>query len=215
LTTGVNGYTAKQWHILQFHRNFPFSIIVLLNQTIISLEVPMRPSIKQLFLVPILMLTALFLTLTACTPTAGQTVPITVTRVLPTATITPPPTELMPTSLPIPDSTTLIPPLPGMVYSTDSGLWRIGTDGQAIKLTNRRDGTLSPDGRYFLYQEDGDFWVVETTETAQPVNLTAASEREHTRAQWWPGRPGTILIGRWKLSPHRAILPTTSWQKLT
>jgi hypothetical protein len=177
----------------------------------------MRPSVKQLILNPIFTLTVLFLTMTACTPTAGQTVPITVTRVLPTATADHALPNVTATQLPleplpaevrvsVPDSTTSTPPLPGMVYRADTGLWRIDAEGEAIFLTSRLDGTLSPDSRHLLFQEDGNFWVVETAETAQPINLTATSQRQHTRAQWWPGRPGTILLGHWKDSPAPDVL---------
>lgn len=92
---------------------------------------------------------------------------------------------------PIP-SPTPVPPFPGMVYTTDEGLWRINADWQPELLFDR-PGVLEPNGRRLLYGQDGDIWLADPA-TGTNQNLTNTPDENEYDPQWRSGKNDSFLI---------------------
>lgn len=91
---------------------------------------------------------------------------------------------------PIP-SPTPVPPFPGMVYTTNEGLWRINANWQPELLFDR-PGVLEPNGRRLLYGQDGDIWVLDLT-TGNRQNVTNTPDSIECCVKWWPNKPDTFF----------------------
>jgi Tol biopolymer transport system component len=108
----------------------------------------------------------------------------------------PPPTATV-TFEPTPSSTPLIlptlPPPPGLVYSTNSGLWKVNEDGEAQQLFDDPYAVLSPDGNRVLYREAQDIWLSDLV-TEEARNLTQTPADIECCPQWWAARPDSILF---------------------
>jgi len=118
-----------------------------------------------------------------------------------------------PTLTPTREQTTALSALPpGFVFGTNTGLWKVGEDGQPRQILNRSDVVLSPDGTQALYTTpDADLWLIDLT-TGEERNLTGTPDRMECCPQWWPARPGTIIFGSWPkdtdLGPSTGFLTT-------
>lgn len=116
----------------------------------------------------------------------------------PSSTDTPIPDPTILTRTPWPPdsmpSPTPVPPFPGMVYTTDEGLWRVNAEWQPELLFNQ-PGVLEPNGRRLLVERDGDIWLVDL-DTGTQQNLTNTPDTGECCPQWWPGRPDTFLVMR-------------------
>jgi Tol biopolymer transport system component len=121
---------------------------------------------------------------------------------LPSATVTaeptlpPPPTATVaPSSTPSPSPsatpTATLPP--GLVFSSDSGLWMVSTAGEVQLLFEKQYAELSPDGNKVLYREEEDIWLADL-ETGEVRNLTQTPADDECCPQWWPARPDSILF---------------------
>lgn len=160
----------------------------------------------------ILLFTAgLIVLLAACTvtgemePASGDLFEVATVAARPSATATP---HTTPTSPPLdptvltttpwpPDpiaSPTPVPPFPGMVYTTDEGLWHINANWQPELLFDR-SGVLEQNGRRLLYEQEGDIWLADLQTNTQQ-NLTNTPDANECCAQWWPSRPDTFLVMR-------------------
>ncbi len=129
-------------------------------------------------------------------PTSRPTaVPILTTT--PTRTPRPPSTAtLLPTVAPT--SVGIAPP-PGLIYSTESGIWRVEADGQSIRFFQRPYGvTFSANGAYALYFDGGpepdQIWLTDFT-TGQRRNLVEGFDRIVCCASRWSGRSDWIVFG--------------------
>ena len=78
--------------------------------------------------------------------------------------------ELVPTG---PVTPTPVPPSPGVVYTTETGLWQIGGDWQPRQLSPFANAVISPDNTRLVYADQGDLWLTTladgvTTQTNPP-----------------------------------------------
>lgn len=101
---------------------------------------------------------------------------------------------------------------PGLIFGTNTGLWRVEEDGAPAPILNRPDVVLSPDGAQALYTSpDSDLWLIDLT-TGEERNLTNTPDRIECCPQWWPARPDTLVFGSWpgdaELGPSTGFLTT-------
>jgi hypothetical protein len=118
------------------------------------------------------------------------------------------PTSEPPTSEPLPPIETSEPatstppaqeasyPLGGLVVSRGAGLElaRFDALGNLETISTRPFATLSPDGAQIAYIEGDDVWLEAVDGSASPLNLTNSPERLEQGVQWWPARPGWLLV---------------------
>lgn len=145
----------------------------------------------------------------AATPAAAETpLPPTPAPTLDPSTATPPPPsldeisltatsematlhpELVPTN---PVTPTPVPPSPGMVYTTETGLWQIGGDWQPRLLSPFAQARLSPDNTRLVYADQGDLWL---TTLADGVTTQLTNTPDHTEhnPKWWVAHPDILLF---------------------
>jgi Tol biopolymer transport system component len=122
-------------------------------------------------------------------------------------TPTPLPT-ITPTSLPTatPTPVGIAPPL-GLIYHTQTGLWRTEANDSPTKLIYQGyTVAISPDGNRALAIEDDsarqDLWLVNLN-TDQRRNLTENLDRVVCCPVWWPSRPDWVLFGSWPLGNEK------------
>jgi Tol biopolymer transport system component len=108
----------------------------------------------------------------------------------PTPDISATPTRVLPTQTPV-------APFPGLVYWEENGLW-LDLGAEQVRISDRPDVRLSPDGNRFVYQDRGeaglDIWLGDRI-TARRLNLTKTPGRTESDPRWWPARPDTIVFG--------------------
>jgi hypothetical protein len=101
------------------------------------------------------------------------------------------------TSARTPPTPTPVASFPGLVYWEDNGLW-IDLGMEQVRISDRADVSLSPNGTRFVYQGRGegdpDIWLGDRI-TASRRNLTSTANRIEWNPRWWPARPGTIIFG--------------------
>ena len=115
-----------------------------------------------------------------------------------------------PTSEPTATLVELAPPsetagLSGLIYRLGDQLFQVGADQQPIALAPGLDpqvlpdlftprAAVSADGKQMLSWWDwSDLWLVDLT-SGETRNLTNTPESEECCAQFWPGRPDTIIF---------------------
>jgi Tol biopolymer transport system component len=145
--------------------------------------------------------------------TATPTPPAAQTETTAQPTSTPEPSLVStPISSPTAEATgtsTLVPAtsssFAGLVYRQGDQLFWINTDGQPAPLAPGLDpqylpdlftprAAISSDGRYMVSWWDfSDLWLVDLS-TGELKNLTQTSDRVEYSAQFWPGRPDTIIF---------------------
>jgi dipeptidyl aminopeptidase/acylaminoacyl peptidase len=91
---------------------------------------------------------------------------------------------------------TPVPPPPELLYNDTEGLWQIGPDWQPSLVIDQAGATLSPDGSQAFYQEENEIWLIDIA-TGQRRNLTENRDRHHCCVQWWPAKPGVLVLGSW------------------
>jgi Tol biopolymer transport system component len=132
---------------------------------------------------------------------------------------TPSPTQpALPTATPT-TAVTLPPaaPMPGLVFmkagneAASLGLWIVQADGQSKQLSTKANPRLSPDQKQVLYSENGDIWLTDLG-TGKNINLTRTNDKVETVYQWWPARPGIIVL-QYQLKTN--ILPTAGYLATT
>lgn len=111
--------------------------------------------------------------------------------------------SLTPIALPTATSTPIgITPLPGLIYKTGKELWRIDSNGEAVRLLAHSFDFLSPDGTSVVDLKGSRFsdemWLIDLV-TGQQRNLTAGLGRSLCCVTWWPERSNAILFGSWPL----------------
>jgi hypothetical protein len=117
---------------------------------------------------------------------------------LPVPTPTPAPTST-PAATPTPRAPAVAAP-PGLIYRGQEGMWQVGQDGRRRMLFVYKagDAALSPDQDLVAYTgyegADSDVWVADLT-SHERHNLTGTMGRTECCPQWWPGRPGTLVLG--------------------
>lgn len=125
--------------------------------------------------------------LATATPSATMTAEPTLS---PPPTVTPAPSS---TPSPSPSATPTATLPPGLVFSTDSGLWMTGAAGEVQLLFDKPYAELSPDGKRVLYRAEEDIWLADL-ETGEVKNLTQTPADDECCVQWWPARPDSILF---------------------
>jgi len=96
----------------------------------------------------------------------------------------------------------VVAPPPGLIYSTEEGVWRIDPDGESEYLIawppHVYEFAFSPDGAHALYADtvEEDVWLVDL-ETGEQRNLTQTPDRGEVCPVWWPARPGVVVFGSW------------------
>jgi len=108
----------------------------------------------------------------------------------PSPSISSTPTRTPPTPTPVAS-------FPGLVYWQDNGLW-IDLGAEQVRISDRANVDLSPDGTRFVYQDKGegnlDIWLGDRI-TARRRNLTNTADRAESNPRWWPARPDTLVFG--------------------
>ncbi len=165
----------------------------------------------RLVIIPVIVLLA------ACTsapslpttiePTSRPTIRVTNTSQEMSATAIP--RNVRPTATATKTPLPAIAPLPGMVYRTDEGLWRVDDNGKSTQLLEVAKETsiaLSPDGTRILYGTDADpsdhysvaeqqsnkYSVIDLS-TKSEVKLVPDSKYAACDTAWWAARPSTVL----------------------
>ncbi len=106
----------------------------------------------------------------------------------PTRSLAPTPTSSASTvARPLTGTTT------GLIYRTSQGLWAVAADGRDVRLFDRPEAVLSPDGRRALYSDGLDIWLAEIA-TGERRKLTATPDRRETAPAWWPEQPNLALF---------------------
>lgn len=96
-----------------------------------------------------------------------------------------------------PDLAGLPPDLPsGLVLGTEFGLWKIDRGGVPIRILDRLDAVLSPDGTRAVYAAESDLWLIDLT-TGEEQNLTNTPDLIEDFPQWWAAKPDTLVYGSW------------------
>jgi hypothetical protein len=88
---------------------------------------------------------------------------------------------------------TPVPPFPGMVYQTQTGLWQVGNDWPPKHLTSFANGVLSPDGTQVVYADQGDLWLTQPSDGTTRQLTTTPDHMEHS-PQWWSAHPDIVLF---------------------
>lgn len=161
-------------------------LLILLSVTLLSAACNSKPVIPTSPLSPV---TSPLLIPTS-RPTAVPTLKATATP-WPTSTAT-----SVPTAAPTPVG--IVPP-PGLIYFTESGIWRVEANGQSVRLFQRSYGVaFSANGAYALYFDGGpdsdQIWLTDLI-TGQRRNLVEGLDRVVCCASRWSGRSDWIVFG--------------------
>ncbi|UCC62504.1 MAG: PD40 domain-containing protein [Anaerolineae bacterium] len=105
---------------------------------------------------------------------------------------------------------TLAPPIawqtlpPGLVYSTQDGLWLVNGDEEPVQVHNNPQAVLSFNGNRLLSYDalQQDLWLLDLTE-GSIWNLTRRPDRVECCFRWWPGRPDVVLFHSAEKSAER------------
>ena len=98
--------------------------------------------------------------------------------------------ELVPTG---PVTPTPVPPSPGIVYTSETGLWQIGGDWQPRLLSPFAQARLSPDNTRLVYADQGDLWLT-TLADGLTTQLTNTPDHLEQYPQWWAAQPDILLF---------------------
>jgi hypothetical protein len=84
---------------------------------------------------------------------------------------------------------------PGLVYTTQQGLWLVKADERPVLLYNDPQAVLSPHGtRLLTYDADQrDLWLLDLAE-GTIRRLTDTPDRSECCFRWWPERPDLVLF---------------------
>ena len=146
--------------------------------------------------------------ISTASPLSPLTSPLLTATSQPTTTPTPratPSPTLWPTSTatasPTPLSTPVgIAPPPGLIYTTQNGLWKIRSDGQPSKISDLNIGVkVAPDGTRLLVPDTVDsqgLWLIDL-KTGERRNLTQSLGRIVCCPIWWPAHPDWVLFQSW------------------
>lgn len=122
---------------------------------------------------------------TATPPASADVISLTATSEM--ATLRP---NLVPTG---PVTPTPVPPSPGVVYQTDTGLWQIGGDWQPRQLSPFANAIISPDNTRLVYSDQGDLWLT-TLADGVTTQLTNTPDYTEHNPKWWPAYPDILLF---------------------
>jgi uncharacterized repeat protein (TIGR01451 family) len=91
-----------------------------------------------------------------------------------------------------------VPVPPGLVYRITTGFWKTTTEGPPVRLSERTDAVISPDGSKAVYWEADDMdaidvWLVDLS-SGEKRNLTQTPDRSESKLRWWAARPDVILF---------------------
>lgn len=92
-----------------------------------------------------------------------------------------------------PITPTPVPPSPGAIYQTTTGLWQIGDDWQPQFLSPFAEAVLSPDNTRLVYADQGDLWLT-TLADGTTTQLTNTPDHSEHYPQWWPPHPDILLF---------------------
>lgn len=83
----------------------------------------------------------------------------------------------------------------GLVYglTPKNQLVQVDEDGNLVRLIDRAEAVIAPDGRQALFVEAADVWLADLI-TGERRNLTRTPERREAEPRWWPARPGWIAF---------------------
>ena len=101
-----------------------------------------------------------------------------------TLTLTPWPPDPIPTPTPV-------PPSPGMLYTTEAGLWEVDTQWQPSLLTSMTN-ILDVNGRSILFLQDDDIWLWNLASDVQ-TNISNTPGGVECGASFWDGHPHKIF----------------------
>ncbi len=128
---------------------------------------------------------------------------------------TPPPAAVAP-SQPAADSfsgllTGAGPDPAGLVYALvpRNQLVQVDEDGNLIRLIDRAEAVLAPEGRQALFVEGADVWLADLV-TGERRNLTRTPDRLEAEPRWWPARPGWIAFSSRPKEQGPATAPAPS-----
>ncbi|MCI0575973.1 MAG: hypothetical protein L0332_04320 [Chloroflexi bacterium] len=85
---------------------------------------------------------------------------------------------------------------PGLIYRAEDGIWRVGSNSSASRISDKPDAVISPDGGQVLYIQNDDIFVADLR-TGLKRNITHTASRSECCPEWWPGQDGIIVFGSW------------------